>query len=211
MTFKGLAAHAAPLAVLALLGTGAQASTQIVNLSGSLAGFHYDPTVDGETGALSLSGLSPTAVAAGDTLSISLSLDGPLTVPAGSNFSYVQIVFFGTGFDGDPVAVNEDFTFSNGGFQTATFSGSTGTSGQLATDAVFFGQSITFDSLTDTVLVQTLDSPVTLTSAELDVGAFNVPEPSAWLLMIAGVGGLGLMLRRERRTVGSTIKDGFAA
>ena len=29
-----------------------------------------------------------------------------------------------------------------------------------------------------------------------------VPEPSTWLLMIAGIGGIGLMLRRPKRSLG---------
>ena len=34
-----------------------------------------------------------------------------------------------------------------------------------------------------------------------------VPEPAAWLLMIAGIGGVGLMLRRARRSMGLQFND----
>ena len=37
------------------------------------------------------------------------------------------------------------------------------------------------------------------------------PEPSTWLLMFAGLGGIGLMLRRAKKTMGFRVKDAFAA
>ncbi len=37
------------------------------------------------------------------------------------------------------------------------------------------------------------------------------PEPSTWLLMLAGIGGIGLMLRRARKTMGFRFKDALAA
>ena len=44
---------------------------------------------------------------------------------------------------------------------------------------------------------------------------FNVvsaaPEPATWALMIAGLGGIGLMLRRARKTMGLRLRDGFSA
>ena len=38
-----------------------------------------------------------------------------------------------------------------------------------------------------------------------------VPEPSTWLLLIAGIGGIGLMLRRAKQTMGFRFKDAFSA
>ena len=38
-----------------------------------------------------------------------------------------------------------------------------------------------------------------------------VPEPSTWLLMIAGIGGIGLMLRRAKQISGFRFKDAFSA
>jgi hypothetical protein len=38
-----------------------------------------------------------------------------------------------------------------------------------------------------------------------------VPEPSTWLLMIAGIGGIGLMLRRAKKSVGFGFRDVSAA
>ena len=37
------------------------------------------------------------------------------------------------------------------------------------------------------------------------------PEPSTWLLMFAGIGGIGLMLRRAKKTIGFQFKDAFSA
>jgi hypothetical protein len=69
---------------------------------------------------------------------------------------------------------------------------------------------ITFDSLTDTLTVTTLDAPVTVTSAALDIQVLSnisaAPEPSTWFLMIAGVAGIGLMLRRAKPGVGIRLK-----
>jgi hypothetical protein len=38
-----------------------------------------------------------------------------------------------------------------------------------------------------------------------------VPEPSTWLLMIAGIGGVGLVLRRARKSMGLRFKDALTA
>ena len=205
MIRKSFAVLAAASLGALLVGTSAHASTDVFNLNGSVAGFSYSPSTDGEQGSISLSGLSPTVVSQGDALSISLALDGPLTVPAGTNFSYIGIDFSGTGFDGSPVVLSDNFTITNGGVTTATYTGgTTGTSDQLATEAVFFNQAVTFDGLTDGAQVLTLSSPVTVTGATLVVGSFNnavaaAPEPSTWALMLIGVGGLGAVLRASRR------------
>ena len=37
------------------------------------------------------------------------------------------------------------------------------------------------------------------------------PEPSAWLLLFAGIGGIGLALRRARKTVSFGFKGAFSA
>ena len=42
-------------------------------------------------------------------------------------------------------------------------------------------------------------------------GVSAAPEPSTWLLMFAGIGGIGMMLRRAKRTTGVRFKDAFTA
>ena len=37
------------------------------------------------------------------------------------------------------------------------------------------------------------------------------PEPATWLLMFAGIGGIGLMLRQARRKMGFRFRDAFSA
>jgi hypothetical protein len=39
----------------------------------------------------------------------------------------------------------------------------------------------------------------------------GVPEPSTWLLMLAGIGGVGLMLRRAKHKMGRLLNDSFVA
>ena len=41
--------------------------------------------------------------------------------------------------------------------------------------------------------------------------ASAIPEPSTWLLMIVGIGGIGLMLRRAKQSMGFKFKDAFGA
>ena len=41
--------------------------------------------------------------------------------------------------------------------------------------------------------------------------ASATPEPSTWLLMIAGIGGIGLMLRRAKKTTGFGSRDALSA
>ena len=38
-----------------------------------------------------------------------------------------------------------------------------------------------------------------------------LPEPSTWALMLFGIGGIGLMLRRAKRISGFKFKDAFKA
>ncbi len=63
------------------------------------------------------------------------------------------------------------------------------------------------------------DSPSNY-DVQLGAGAFvgqgsftitAVPEPASWALMILGVGGIGLRLRRERTNMGSESRDPFPA
>ena len=44
-----------------------------------------------------------------------------------------------------------------------------------------------------------------------DSSVSAAPEPSTWLLMFAGIGGIGLMLRQAKRKMGFRFKDALAA
>jgi hypothetical protein len=65
------------------------------------------------------------------------------------------------------------------------------------------------DGLEDSHGNTLVDSQGELYPTTITFGA--VPEPSTWALMLAGVGGVGLMMRRARKTLGSPANDVFAA
>ena len=71
------------------------------------------------------------------------------------------------------------------------------------------GASVTFDPGTFSIADGFTEGEGTLTISEAAVSA--APEPSAWLLMITGVAGVGLMLRQAKRKLGCRLKDAFAA
>ncbi len=43
-----------------------------------------------------------------------------------------------------------------------------------------------------------------------NISVSAAPEPSTWLLMFAGIGGIGLMLRQAKKTMGFRFKDALA-
>ena len=76
----------------------------------------------------------------------------------------------------------------------------------------FYTGSVTgtvFNSGTYTVADGATDGAGTLNIIGGPVSA--APEPSTWLLMIAGIGGIGLMLLRAKRTMGFRFKNAFCA
>ncbi len=106
-------------------------------------------------------------------------------------------------------------TFSDAGAPVGTYSFDSSSSDQLSSYAVLFppnNQPFTFDSLSDSFTVTTLDSPVDITSAAFDYQLVSTaPEPSVWALMMIGFGGLGLMLRRARMNAVARLETTFAA
>ncbi len=66
----------------------------------------------------------------------------------------------------------------------------------------------------DTLTFGAQDVPGYLSLDNVSVTASSVsaaPEPSTWLLMFAGLGGIGLMLRRAKKTMGFRFKDALSA
>ncbi len=53
----------------------------------------------------------------------------------------------------------------------------------------------------------TISGPVTTAASFTVPDVSAAPEPSTWLLMFAGIGGIGLMLRRAKQTMGFRLKD----
>ena len=57
-----------------------------------------------------------------------------------------------------------------------------------------------------------IDAQGTLDPTSITIGAVSAaPEPSTWALMLAGIVGIGLTLRRARRKTGFRFKEAFAA
>ena len=77
-----------------------------------------------------------------------------------------------------------------------------------ASNGVAIGDFGTDFQIATTKTTQNEQTPVELVFATAVSAA---PEPSTWLLMFAGIGGIGLMLRRAKRTVGYQFKDAFNA
>ena len=71
------------------------------------------------------------------------------------------------------------------------------------------GESTVFNTGAYIIADGATDGEGTLNISNGQVSA--APEPSTWLLMIAGVGGIGLMLRRAKKTAGFRFKNAFAA
>jgi uncharacterized protein YaiE (UPF0345 family) len=80
----------------------------------------------------------------------------------------------------------------------------------LSNSATFDNTTISALGLTPgTYIFNSADDDIKFVIAGATVSA--VPEPSTWLLMIAGIGGIGLMLRRAKKSVGFGFRDVSAA
>lgn len=209
-------ASAAAAAVCALWGAAAQAATYDIFLTGSPATGGYSSQDIGanhyDQFNMSLSGVdgnNPLTLAEGDIVNATVTFDALFTVPASVTFTSFGLYFGNSaGFPAGDVGVDGSFTFYNGASVVASNSSGTGTSGQVIHSAIFFppfNGAFTFDSFTATFEVLDLPDTVTLdysgftyTRADIGGGSGGVPEPGAWVLMIAGFGGAGAMLRRRR-------------
>ena len=97
------------------------------------------------------------------------------------------------------------FTVANNAISAASFTGS-GSSSSLS------GGTLTLADASGSY-----DAGVFIYGYGIDNGrvtyapASAAPEPSTWLLMFAGIGGIGLMLRRTKKTMGFQFKNALAA
>ncbi len=112
-------------------------------------------------------------------------------------------------------------TIDDSGVRTTGNTVSLVTSTELASSLFFFvdtdvpgpklfsvgsGTDITFNPGTFSIADGFTDGEGTLTITNTSVSA--VPEPPTWLLMIAGIGGIGLMLRQAERGSGACLDIG---
>lgn len=161
----------------------------------------YSVTADGSTFTFSSTGdiFNPLAVSTAGGGEVS-SFGGFLGIPVipSTDFTNRGSVSYGPG----PYAAfptTTEVPYSNG----ANFLGLEAISGSKT----FYGFAYTSDA---TLVGYGFEStPGTAITAITSVSA--APEPSTWLLMFAGIGGIGLMLRRAKQTMGFRLKDAFAA
>jgi len=122
-------------------------------------------------------------------------------VPVDGGFVSLTFSLVGFGFESfevdlkDPVGGNPDWivTFETDDGSTETFTDFNGGFVSAYTDDGSLIQSVTFTTNADIEGV-----------GQVRFGGIDgvIPEPTSWALMILGFGGVGAMLRRQRRSVG---------
>ena len=131
---------------------------------------------------------------------------------------------FSTNVDAVGAFVTGDLPISESIFNGATLLGTTTTgganevgSGTGLSPNIFLNLASSTDitsAVFDNGTGGTESDTFTLDNVTVDGGAITVsgvPEPSTWLLMIAGIGSIGVMLRRTRKTMDFRFKDAFSA
>ena len=150
----------------------------------------------------------PITVMVGDTINATITLDQLFTVPGSVDVTVFGFTLGGAGFPAGNTVTNGSFDFFNGMTLVKSGSSSTGTSGQIAAGAAFFppnNGAFSFDSLTTSFTITELSGPATLDYASIDYALLSpiaVPEPATWAMIIIGFGGVGALMRRNRRDRG---------
>ena len=107
---------------------------------------------------------------------------------------------------GDADDATDPYDFATGTSDNDAFFGNTFT---YQTSQHFYnGDSLFINAAAGQTATGT-DGTIIAVSAVSAISA--APEPSTWLLMLAGIGGIGLMLRRARKTMGFRLKDALNA
>ena len=154
----------------------------------------------------------PITVKVGDTINATVNLDQLFTAPGSIDVTVFGFTQGGAGFPMGDTSTSGSFDFFDGAMLvksgSASTSTSTSTSGQIAASVAFFPPDngpFTFDSLTTSFTITQLSGPATLNYASIDyslLGPLAVPEPATWAMMIIGFGGVGALMRRNRRDRG---------
>jgi hypothetical protein len=207
--------YAVAATVLAFSVGHAEAATFDLNLTavaaqGSSAHF-FSGTSYYDQYSVTLSGVDSAdafTVAQGDTVNATVTFDGLFTIPA--SFTRTNFAFFleGDAFPNENTGVSSTISLYNGSNVVLTQSGSTTTSGFLASTIDIYPPSngqITFDSFTTSFNIYDLTTPASVYRTVFDYTLVHddargaVPEPTTWALMLVGFGGLGAALRSRRR------------
>jgi hypothetical protein len=150
----------------------------------------------------------PITVELGDVINATVNLDGLFTVPGSVDVTVFGFTMGGAGFPLGDTETNGNFDFFDGMTLVKSGSGGTGTSGQIAAAAAFFppnNGAFSFNSFTTSFTITILSGPATLDYAQIDYSLLSpaaVPEPATWAMMIIGFGGVGALMRRNRRDRG---------
>ncbi len=204
---KSLAAAAA-VAVLAVAGP-ALAGTMVfeINVTSATGVSGFTPTSFQETFTLGAGTLS----ASGPSFDFSGPVSGSTPLTAGlkslvnltgaSDFSNYDFGGFHTNTEGD---IFENLSGANGSYQQSIDGGSSSTFTPGSKDAA--GLAAFFAAQGTLSWYEKVNGPGFTPVAEYFgtatlVAPSAAPEPSAWALMLLGVGGLGAMLRRRGRAV----------
>ncbi len=218
---------AAAIAATVAMAAPAGAAVHVLNLTGSVGSATYNSFVSGgqqyNTGALDVgtgTGL-PFTVAAGDEIQVNLTLDGPFTVPGASGNQFFGVNFINSGGANptflpsppEPEATTGTISFSGG---TGAALGSLGTNcGNCLTALLGRGPAggFTFTGLYADTFVgdPTLAAPFTVDDVTISYQVNSaVPEPATWAMMLAGLAGVGMVLRSRRSKAARTLSSAAA-
>ncbi len=217
MIAKLLMKSALAASVLALAAGHAQAANTYnlnftaVAADGATADF-FSGTSYYNQYSVTLSPLDPSqafTVEQGDTINATVTFDGAFTIPA--SFTRTNFAFFleGDAFPDENTGVNSDITLYDGSSVVLEQSGSTTTSGFLASTIDIYPPNngpITFDSFTTSFTIYDLATPASVYRGVFDYtlvhdnAVMAVPEPAAWAMMLLGFAGVGGLIRSQRRT-----------
>lgn len=200
----------AAVAAVVFGAASAHATTYTRTATGTVAGFtpisglQPSPPPYLYTGAdETLTGFADIpALVQGDEVDLTVTFDSTITIPASP--SWTGFVLDLTGGAGGGGLDNFVFNFYDGATLVKTLTSYSTTNGDVSAFGILNppdNTAFTFDSFTVDITATTLTTgPVDLNGAFFEWwDATNVPEPATWSLMLAGIGGLGGLLRRRRQ------------